>query len=218
VREARDDPPGGARPRHATKLLALIAELLDEGSSSWAQVDRIAVGVGPGTFTGLRIGIATATALGRAREIPLVGVSTLESLALGGVAEPRAGDAPAAILAVIDARRGEAFVAAWRAAGGGLGDRLLAPAAVPGAELEATATDLGPGVMAVGEGAVIFRAALENSGVLVPDDSSELHRVTATNHCRLAGRLPAGSPDEIRPEYLRLADAEIARRAADDSS
>jgi hypothetical protein len=54
--------------------------------------------------------------------------------------------------------------------------------------------------------------------MLVPDDSSELHRVTATNHCRLAGRLPAGSPDEIRPEYLRLADAEIARRAADDSS
>lgn len=218
VREARDDPPPGARPRHATKLLALITELLGEGSSPWAQVDRIAVGVGPGTFTGLRIGIATATALGRARGIPLVGVSTLESLALGGVNEPHAEDASATVLAVIDARRGEVFVAAWRTAGSSLGDRLLVPAAVAPAELEATVTDLGPGVLAVGEGAVLFRAALESSGVLVPDDSSELHRVTATNHCRLAGRLPASRPDEIRPEYLRLPDAEIARRAADDSS
>jgi tRNA threonylcarbamoyladenosine biosynthesis protein TsaB len=74
--------------------------------------------------------------------------------------------------------------------------------------------ELGPGALAIGEGAVEFRVALERSGALVPDDESELHSVSAINHCRLAGGLRAGAPDEVRPEYLRLPDAEIARRAA----
>ena len=58
------------------RLLVLIHELLQEVGSSWEEVDRIAVGKGPGTFTGLRIGIATAQALAAATDIPLVGVST----------------------------------------------------------------------------------------------------------------------------------------------
>ena len=215
VREARDDPPAGARPRHATKLLALVAELLERAETSWAEIDRIAVGVGPGTFTGLRIGIATATALGRARDIPLVGISTLSSLALNGARAADAGPAPRSVLAVIDARRGEAFVAAWRVVGDELRDQLLPARALAPSALEATARELGPNVLALGEGAVEFRLALENSGVLVPDDGSELHRVSAINHCRLAGRLPAAGGAEIQPEYLRLPDAEIARRAAD---
>ena len=97
--ERRDDPPPGARPRHTTRLLALVVEVLDAAGVSWADVDRIAVGVGPGTFTGLRIGVATARALARAREIELVGVSTLHVAgARGGRGErgrgglPRGGD------------------------------------------------------------------------------------------------------------------------------
>ncbi len=81
--ERRDDPPPGARPRHTTRLMALVVEVLQVADADWAGVDRIAVGVGPGTFTGLRIGIATAHALARARAIDLVGVSTLHSLARG---------------------------------------------------------------------------------------------------------------------------------------
>ncbi|HUO70868.1 MAG TPA: tRNA (adenosine(37)-N6)-threonylcarbamoyltransferase complex dimerization subunit type 1 TsaB [Solirubrobacteraceae bacterium] len=211
--DARDDPPAGTRPRHANRLMPLIVEVLERAGCTWSELDLIAVGVGPGTFTGLRIGIATANALGRARGIPLAGVSTLRSLALGGAA---AGDVDA-ILAVIDARRGEVFAAAWRARGGELADDLLAPSALAPETLASLLPRLGSTVRAVGDGAVEFKGVLERSGVLVPEDGSDLHRVTAINHCALAGRLPEGGTDEIRPEYLRLPDAEIARRAAGSS-
>ncbi len=110
--EARDDPEPGQRPRHTTRLMALIVEVMERAGCGWDEVDRIAVGVGPGTFTGLRIGVATARALTRARGIELVGVSTLQSLALGAADEARRQGCQA-VLAVLDARRGEVFAAAW---------------------------------------------------------------------------------------------------------
>ncbi len=210
--ERRDDPPPDVRPRHATKLMPLIAELLERGSTSWAEIDRIAVGIGPGTFTGLRIGIATARALGQARQIPLIGVSTLESLALGA---RDLDDRPRVVVAVIDARRGEAFAASWLPED--LGERgaprLTEPRALTPEALGEVIAGLGPHTLAVGEGAVKFREVLERSGALIPEDDSDLHRVTAVNHCRLARNRLDSAPDEIRPEYLRLPDAEISRRA-----
>lgn len=207
--EARDDPAPGARPAHATRLLPLIAELLERAGGGWGKIDRIAVGIGPGTFTGLRIGVSTARALARARGIELTGVSTLRSLALGPPPHPAR-----VILAVLDARRGEAFAAAWGPSEVDPGRLpLLSPRALAPEALAELVPGLGATVLAVGDGAVEFRAVLERSGASVPDDVSELHRVTAVNHCRLAGTLGPGPPDEIRPEYLRLPDAEIARRA-----
>jgi tRNA threonylcarbamoyladenosine biosynthesis protein TsaB len=84
--EARDDPPPGRRPGHATRLMPLAVGLLEQAGIGWDDLERIAVGIGPGTFTGLRIGIATARALARARGIPLTGVSTLHSVALNALA------------------------------------------------------------------------------------------------------------------------------------
>jgi tRNA threonylcarbamoyladenosine biosynthesis protein TsaB len=81
--ERRDDPPPGARPAHAGKLLALVEEAIAVSGADWDAIERIAVGVGPGSFTGLRLGIATARALAQARDLPLVGVSSLEALARG---------------------------------------------------------------------------------------------------------------------------------------
>jgi tRNA threonylcarbamoyladenosine biosynthesis protein TsaB len=164
--------------------------------------------LGPGTFTGLRIGIATARALGRARRLPLVGVSTLESLALGAAAGQDADTT--AVLAVIDARRGEAFAAAFTP------DLrlLLEPRAWPPAALADRAAGLGKTVLAVGDGAIEFRVVLERSGAQVPEDGSDLHQVSAINHCRLASGKPESLPDQILPDYLRLPDAEIARRTA----
>jgi tRNA threonylcarbamoyladenosine biosynthesis protein TsaB len=207
--EARDDPPPRTRPRHASKLLVLIAELLERGRVSWTDLDRIAVGVGPGTFTGLRIGIATARGLARARAIPLVGVSTLRSLALN--AEPVGG--VDAVAAVIDARRGEVFASVWST---GAGRPLLAPRALDPVELARELDGLRTGrVLAIGSGAIEFRQVLERSAAEVPENASWLHRVTATNHCRLAPHLRAGDPDQVGPDYLRLPDAEIALRARD---
>jgi tRNA threonylcarbamoyladenosine biosynthesis protein TsaB len=206
--ELRDDPPPGERPGHATRLLPMIAELLERAGGGWEAVERIAVGVGPGTFTGLRIGIATGRALARAREIPLVGVSSLEALAV-------AADA-AVVLAVIDARRGEAFAAAWRREHAREQERELGPVALrPEAlalEVARLAGESAAVPLAIGDGALRFREQLELAGAEVPPAVSPLHRISAINHCRLAAGLPATSPAEVEPEYLRAPDAEIAYR------
>jgi tRNA threonylcarbamoyladenosine biosynthesis protein TsaB len=212
--EARDDPPAGARPRHVTRLLELVAEVLDRGEVGWDAVDRIAVGVGPGTFTGLRIGIASARALARARGIELVGISTLRSVASHAISGPDLAGAES-VLAVFDARRGEVFAAAWRRQDPGHADaEILAPCACPPEALAARVRELGTPTLAIGEGAVEFREVLERAGALIPSDESELHRVSAISHCRLALSMRASSPDQVRPAYLRLPDAEISRRAA----
>jgi tRNA threonylcarbamoyladenosine biosynthesis protein TsaB len=208
---ARHDPLPGERPGHATRLLPLVARVMERAGIGWDGVDRIAVGVGPGTFTGLRIGIATARALARGREIPLVGVSTLQSLAM---ARPDPDVVPAgldAVLAVLDARRGEVFAAAWRVDEvEEFESALLPPRAVAPEALAELVTPLGPTTLAIGDGAIAFREALERSGSFIPEDDSPLHKVTAMNHCRLADRLEGGVPDDVRPDYLRAPDAEIA--------
>jgi tRNA threonylcarbamoyladenosine biosynthesis protein TsaB len=217
---ARHDPRPGERPGHAAKLLPLSAMVLERAGIGWDGLDRIAVGVGPGTFTGLRIGIATARALARARDIPLVAVSTLQSLAMAG---PRAGHdvrdphgVPAgldAVVAVLDARRGEVFAASWRMDEVEDFERaLLLPHAFAPQALAELLKQLGPRALAIGDGAVAFREALERSGSFIPEDDSPLHRVTATNHCRIAGHLQGTVPDEVRPDYLRAPDAEIVHR------
>lgn len=209
---ARDDPPPGARPRHTTKLIGLLVEVLHRAGSDWADLDRIAVGVGPGSFTGLRIGVATARALAQAHRIELVGVSTLQSLALGALGGPPA----AVVMPVLDARRGEVFAAAWPApdCAGGPWDPLLAPLAARPQRLAEMTPRLGADCLAIGDGSIAFRGVLERSGTLIPEDDSELHRVSAINHCRLASGRPRQDQDGIRPEYLRQPDAELARRAA----
>jgi tRNA threonylcarbamoyladenosine biosynthesis protein TsaB len=213
VTERHDDPARGERPRHTARLLALAVEALRDAGCGWEDLTRIAVGVGPGTFTGLRIGVSTARALAAARDLPLVGVSTLRSLA-HGAASTAAGEGRA-VLAILDARRGEVFAAGWSP--GMVGDpdalALLAPCALTPEALEDALPGPATGWLAVGEGAVEFRSVLERSGALIPRDGSELHRVSAIDHCRLAiGLLPQNHGD-VRPAYLRLPDAELALRA-----
>jgi tRNA threonylcarbamoyladenosine biosynthesis protein TsaB len=221
--EARDDPPSGQRPRHTTRLLPMIAELFERGGVDWEDIDLLAVGVGPGSFTGLRVGVATARALAQARGIPLVGVSTLQSLAVNALS---CGDCAGTdvVLSVLDARRGEAFAATWRLGdlGRALGDdsrsapstdpihASVAPTAVGPGALGELVSQIGPSTLAIGEGAMEFREVLERSGASVPEDASELHRVTAINHCRLARQIPGGDLADVRPAYLRRPDAEIA--------
>jgi tRNA threonylcarbamoyladenosine biosynthesis protein TsaB len=209
--ERRDDPPAGSRPGHAARLLELVAVAMTDAGAGWADVDRLAVGVGPGTFTGLRIGIATAQALSRARGIPLVGVSTLESLALGG-ARARSADT---VAAVIDARRGEVFAAAWRVdrvQPAWLGERVIAPVAISPEALAGELAGLRRTVLAVGDGAIEFRTALERSGAVIPEDGAEVHRVTAIRHCELGSEQRPGHPEDVAPSYLRIPDAELSRR------
>jgi tRNA threonylcarbamoyladenosine biosynthesis protein TsaB len=224
--QARDDPEGERRPGHATRLLPLADGLLLEAGLGWSELERLAVGVGPGTFTGLRIGVATARALAQSLEVDLAGVSSLRALAYG------AGER-AAVLSVIDARRGEVFVAGY------VGEQeVLAPRAVPpddmGDLLERAASDLAVEQwVALGDGAVRYRDAFERLGVSVPTDRAECHRIQATAICELGSHLPASSSSRsfvhtdadpptapsgsaqigekaVVPDYLRRPDAEVA--------
>jgi tRNA threonylcarbamoyladenosine biosynthesis protein TsaB len=199
--ELRHAPAPGERPGHAAQLLPLARALLDRAGLAFADLDRIGVGVGPGTFTGLRIGVATGRALAQGLGAEVAAVSTLEALAVA------ARDGAHAVLAVLDARRGEAFAAGWEAAGA----PLLAPVAWPPERLgEALATGPGPW-LAVGDGAVRFREALETAGATVPDDASPLHRVDAGALCRLAAEGPPVQRDGLVPHYVRAPDA-VPRR------
>ncbi|HEY5261951.1 MAG TPA: tRNA (adenosine(37)-N6)-threonylcarbamoyltransferase complex dimerization subunit type 1 TsaB, partial [Solirubrobacteraceae bacterium] len=179
--QARDDPDGERRPGHATRLLPLASGLLVEAGVGWGEIERIVVGVGPGTFTGLRIGVATARGLAQSLAVQLVGVSSLRTLAHAAARGTAVGatEDPVGVLAVIDARRGEVFAAAYD------GDlELVAPfALVPagiGELLERTSaqTDVERWV-AVGDGATRYRDALQLPDVFVPDDHSPLHQIDA---------------------------------------
>lgn len=206
VAERRHRPAPGERPGHAAQLLPLARELLEAADLTFADVDRIGAGVGPGTFTGLRIGVATARALAQGTGASLAAVSTLEALALAALGPPAgaAGDGTSAgpVLACLDARRGEAFAAAWTAPG----RRALAPRALPPHAL-AGLLESHPGPWrSVGNGSIRFRDVLEAAGAQVPEDGSELHRVGAPALCRLAEGAPEAGPD-LLPDYVREPDA-----------
>lgn len=212
--ERRDDPPPQSRPAHASRLLALVEEVLE---GDWKPVERIAVGVGPGGFTGLRLGIATARALAQARDLPLAGVSSLAALAANvkgsdaaggfGAGAPDPLPGPAAegsdpvtgqtrhVVAVIDARRGEVFAAAPGA---------FEPVAL---DPRALAARIEPGSLAVGDGAIRFREELERAGAVVPADGSPLHRVSAIEICKLGATAEPAGRDALLPDYRREPDA-----------
>ena len=201
--EARHDPPPGDRPGHASRLLDLIGHVLADAGAQLADVERIAVGVGPGSFTGLRIGVATARALAQATGAGLAGVSTRQALAEG----TRAAAEGRAVAAVLDARRGEAFAAAWQGE-----RRLLAPTALPPDGLAAAIEGLGVATLAVGEGALRFRAQIEPAGAAIPPDDDPVHRVSARPMCALARAQAPAKREAVLPDYLRLPDAELNRR------
>jgi tRNA threonylcarbamoyladenosine biosynthesis protein TsaB len=197
--ELRHAPAPGERPGHASQLLPLARALLDRAGLRFGDVERIGVGVGPGTFTGLRIGVATARALAQGTGAELVPVSTLQALAAGA-----GHDGP--VLAVLDARRGEAFAAAYAG-----DDELFAPVAVKPAELSGLVAGRPGDWLAVGDGALAFRDHLEPAAIAVPVDGHPSHRVSAVAICRLASTTAPVDRDSLVPDYVRLPDAEQTR-------
>jgi tRNA threonylcarbamoyladenosine biosynthesis protein TsaB len=209
--QTRDAPGPGEHPGHATRLLAMAGELLAGAGVGWSALDRIAVGTGPGLFTGLRVGVATARGLAQSLALELVGVSTLLALA-----EAAAEQEHKFVLAVVDARRGEAFAAAYAVSGGSTAElvppRALAPSQLESvvAEAELAAGRPGERWLAIGDGAVRFRAELESAGITVPAERSSLHLVAGATICDLGAMQPAASSNErVVPDYLRRPDAEI---------
>jgi tRNA threonylcarbamoyladenosine biosynthesis protein TsaB len=194
--EAHDEPPAESRGRHASLLLGLVERVLREGGVAWEEVSRLAVGVGPGGFTGLRIGIATARALSQARGLDVVPVSSLEALAAGA-----ASSQPVA--AVIDARRGEVFAAVFAPDG----SPLLGPAALAPEALAERLSALPATPLAVGDGAVRFAEELVSAGAVIPPADTPVHRLDAVQICRLGEVREPVDRDGLLPTYLREPDA-----------
>ncbi len=169
----------GERWSRAQTLLEDVDALLRQAGAHPAEIDRLAVGIGPGSFTGVRIGLAAARGLALSLGIEGAGVSTLAALAAG---------APGAV-PVIDAKRSEVFA---------LVDGE--PAVLQPDELRVE------GAECVGDGALRYRELLEDAGATIPPDGDERHVPRARFHAALAGE--AGSVDEIEPLYLRVPDVD----------
>jgi tRNA threonylcarbamoyladenosine biosynthesis protein TsaB len=169
----------GERVSRAVTLLEDVDALLRQGGAHPRDLEALAVGIGPGSFTGVRVGLATARGLALALDVPVAGVSTLDALAAG---------APGAT-PVIDARRREIFVLQGE------------PRVLPPAELE-----LAPGTLCVGNGAVRYRSDLERAGAEIPPDDDQRHVPRARFHAELARDF--GPAEAVEPLYLRLPDAD----------
>lgn len=187
-------------PRHSTALLAEI-EQAAMASGGWGLVERIAVGRGPGSFVGIRIGLATARGLATSAGLPVTGVCTLDAL---GHAMQGQGKS----LAVLDARRGEVFAALYSPQGERLWDPLVAPPQV----LAEWLAELPAPLRAAGSGAVRFRDELASRDVDIPDDDDPVHRIAARHICAVAGATASGAPEPI---YLRPPDAQRWRERDD---
>jgi tRNA threonylcarbamoyl adenosine modification protein YeaZ len=146
----------GERTSRAVTLLEDVDALLRQSGAQTRDVEALAVGIGPGSFTGVRIGLSTARALAFALGIPVAGVSTLDAIAAG---------APGAV-PVIDARRGEVFV--------------------PGHVVPPANVAVESGRIYVGSGAVRYRGIFEAGGAEVPLDADERHLPRARFHAGLA--------------------------------
>jgi tRNA threonylcarbamoyladenosine biosynthesis protein TsaB len=198
VHEAQVDPEPNGRPRHSQVLLPEIERSV-EAAGGWEKIERIAVGVGPGSFTGLRIGISTARALAQARSIPIVGVGSLAALGRGIAAEGEGGLA----LPVIDARRREAFAALFEDDG----PERWPPFVASPDELADRVRELDRPCLAAGGGALGFAAELEAAGATVAPPEDPIHRIAARYVCAVGEAAIEASPDQIQPLYLRPPDA-----------
>jgi tRNA threonylcarbamoyl adenosine modification protein YeaZ len=180
----RDGDVLGERASRPVRILQDVEDLLREAGVRADEVEALAVGTGPGSYTGLRMGLVTARTLAFSLGVPVAGVSTLAALAAG---------APGAT-PLVDGKRRELFT---------LVDG--APRCVPAEDLEVE-----PGRTYVGDGALRYRELVEGRGGVVPPDEAREHVPWASRHAALARDF--GPAERAEPLYLRVPDAERALR------
>ncbi len=214
-----DSRTGDPSRPHASRLPSGLVDLLAAHGRALCDVDLYAVAAGPGSFTGLRIGIATMQGLAFASGRPLVGVSALEALAVAAALSLGAGSH--AIAAWMDAQRGEVFSAAYgvriEADGAVALTSLAAPVAASADEiarrwrLEGRLT----GLIASGDGALRYRSVVAEyeGGLFARLLESPVAIAPAVARLAVDAFANGGSflPHAIRPIYVRRPDAELAR-------
>lgn len=195
---------GGRGPAHGEFLHPAIEFCLAQARVDFGAVSGVAVDLGPGLYTGMRVGIAAAQALAHVRQLPVVGLPSLDLLAFG------ARHARGLVASVLDARRGELFWALYRTDGGP--QRLTEMQVGPSTKLAGELETQREAVLCVGDGAVAHRDELEAVGADV-DGSPAGARPDARSLVELAlPRFLRGDtqrPEDLHPVYLRQVDARI---------
>ncbi|MEI8051695.1 MAG: tRNA (adenosine(37)-N6)-threonylcarbamoyltransferase complex dimerization subunit type 1 TsaB [Actinomycetes bacterium] len=197
VRIAEEIP--STQRHHTETLMASVASILDAAGMSLRSLDGIVVDIGPGLFTGLRVGLATARSLAATTEVALYCTTSLEALA----ADPRAHEFDS-VLSVVDARRGEVFVQAFGGSVNGVRESIGAPALVTPEILAAMGTQLVGSAALVGDGALRYAAMV--SGVTVIEDVIVPSPASAGVLVERDRRAPV-DPMVALPLYLRDPDA-----------
>ena len=196
---------------HCELVNGFIQELIGRAGFPLEKLDCIAVSIGPGSFTGLRIGIASAMGLAYGLGKPVAPVSTLMALAWP-VSKPGSLVCP-----LIDAKRGEAYAAIYRVNPPELPEPVMEPAVLPVSKLVEKIIALGEPVMFTGPAVSLFGSKLAETIPSYLIGGMELSQPSTLAIAEIGLVLfktgKAVSPDQIRPVYLRRSDAEIARDA-----
>lgn len=173
---------------HQERLAPMAQAVMADGGLAFDRLERIGATVGPGSFTGLRVGVAFAKGLASALAIPAVGVGALEALA---------AEAAGLVAAVIDARRDQLYLQIFED-----GVALMAPDVLPLGTAAARLAELAMGrpITLIGSGAPLLAEAAPGAAILTPEGCD----------ARLVARLAAARPvTPIRPLYLRAPDAKL---------
>lgn len=194
------------RHTHSETLMPMVSGMLQNAGVVLSDIERIAVTTGPGSFTGLRIGIATVKGLCMGAEKPCVGVSTLEAIAYNFI------DVDGIICACMDARCKQVYNALFRSEGGVI-TRLCDDRAITLEELSAELSRLEGRVILAGDGAEITNAFTEGKYFLAPP---MLRFQRGSGVCFAAEKLPDVRPEALMPTYLRLPQAERERLAREN--
>ncbi len=200
--------------QHAALLLSTVDETLRAAGLALRDLEAMAISAGPGSFTSLRISLATLKGLAFGRDLPVVGVSTLEAMAFGVLEAADARAADAEVLSLLDARRGEWYAGAWRAAAdpGGLPWPTLAEGLYAPARL---VQDLPRTVVVVAPESG-WRSAFERAGLRFVEaiEGPEARPIAAAVGRLAARRLERGEGQTaaaLSARYLRRAEAEARR-------
>ncbi len=191
---------------HSRRLIQQVEQVIQETELDWEKLDGIAVSLGPGSFTGLRIGLSTAKGLAMATNRPLLGVPTLDGLAQQIIAPPGS-----LVCALLDARKNEVYAAFYRCNRDGIPEKTSADLVM---KPEKLAELIKQPTLLVGDGAVVyhefFREALTESAIFAPPRSffpraATIGRLAAdmfVNHAFI-------DPASAVPIYVRPSEAEL---------
>lgn len=201
--------------QHAAVLLSVVDETLRQAGIALGELDAMAISAGPGSFTSLRIGLATLKGLAFGRDLPVVGVSTLEAMALGALEGGRDFGADAEVLTLLDARRGEWYAGAWRGARAvgsvpmpTLAEGLYSPPQLA-KDLPRTVVAVSP--EAAGWPEIFERAGLRFAACVTGRDARPRADWVGRLAARRLARGEGQSASSLSARYLRRAEAEARR-------